>query len=248
VNASPDLSFQLQQIPELRPRPQPLRNTPIAGVLLTNADLDHLLGVFCLREGDRLDIHASTATRTIAESWLGLETVLNTFCGARWHEPPTKDFAPLDAESGPGLQYRAIELPGKPPPFAKGAEAGAHSLAYQFLDPRTGGRLLVAPDVAEVTQGLRDALTDSSAVLFDGTFWSSDELINIKPKAGRASDMGHVTIRDCSLDLLKKTASSVKVYIHINNTNPILAPNSAERSAVEAAGIQVGADGLEFDL
>jgi len=206
VNASSDLSVQLQQFPELHPYTQPLRNSPIAGVLLTNADLDHLLGLFSLREGHSLDVYASTATRRIAESSLGLETVLNTFCGSRWSEPPTKDFAPLcaDSETDEGLLFRAIELPGKPPPFARNAEPGAHSLAYQFLDPRTGGRLLVAPDVAEVSPALHEALSNSDAVLFDGTFWSSDELVKVRPGARPAADMGHVTIRDCSLELLKK--------------------------------------------
>jgi pyrroloquinoline quinone biosynthesis protein B len=250
VNASSDLSVQLQQFPELHPYTQPLRNSPIAGVLLTNADLDHLLGLFSLREGHSLDVYASTATRRIAESSLGLETVLNTFCGSRWSEPPTKDFAPLcaDSETDEGLLFRAIELPGKPPPFARNAEPGAHSLAYQFLDPRTGGRLLVAPDVAEVSPALHEALSNSDAVLFDGTFWSSDELVKVRPGARPAADMGHVTIRDCSLELLKKSTSSNKVYIHINNTNPILSPHSAERAAVEAAGIVVGWDGMEFEL
>jgi pyrroloquinoline quinone biosynthesis protein B len=125
---------------------------------------------------------------------------------------------------------------------------GGHSLAYQFVDRRTGGRLLVAPDVAQITPSLSEAVSTSEAVLFDGTFWSSDELSKVRPNAKLAADMGHVTIRDCSLELLKKSTSSNKVYIHINNTNPILAPHSPERMAVEAAGIAVGWDGLEFEL
>jgi pyrroloquinoline quinone biosynthesis protein B len=252
INASPDISFQLRQFPELQPRAQPMRNTPVAGVFLTNADLDHVLGLFSLREGDRLEVHASAATRHIAESCLGLETVLNNFGGSDWHEPPTTNFTTVVPGSVPksDLLYRAIELKGTPPPFAGKAEptGGGHSLAYEFLDPRTGGRLLVAPDVAEINAGLREALATSDAVLFDGTFWSSDELARVRPGARQAGDMGHVTIRDCSLELLKKSASSTKVYIHINNTNPILATDSAERAAVETAGIVVGWDGLEFEL
>ena len=210
-----------------------MRNTPIAGVFLTNSDLDHLLGLFSLREGNPLEVYASAATRRIAESSLGLEFTT---------------LAP-DVGSDKGLRCRAIELPGKPPPFARSDEAtGGHSLAYQFLDPQTGGRLLVAPDVSEINQGLREALATSNAVLFDGTFWSSDELAKVRPDGRQAAEMGHVTIRDCSLELLKRSTSSNKVYIHINNTNPILASDSAERAAVEAAGIVVGWDGLEFEL
>lgn len=218
---------------------------------MTNSDLDHVLGVFSLREGNGLDVYASSATRSVADSCLGLETVLNRFCGSTWHEPATTDFIQLAQESGSQrvLLYRAIELPGKPPPFA-GTEKirQGHSLAYQFKDPETGGRLLVAPDVAEINQGLREALATSDAVLFDGTFWSADELAKVRPGAQKASEMGHVTIRDGSLDLLTQSPASTKVYIHINNTNPILAAKSAERAAVEAAGIKVGWDGFEFDL
>ncbi len=220
-------------------------------MLLTNSDLDHLLGLFSLREGGGLNIYASKAVRDTAASSLGLETVLNTFCGSSWHEPPTKDFEPLvpNSEDGSSLLYRAIALPGTPPPFAKNsAPAGMHSLAYQFLDQRSGGRLVVAPDVAQVNPGLLEALENSDAVLFDGTFWSANELSVVKPNAQKAADMGHVTIQDGSLNLLAKLTAPRKVYIHINNTNPILAPDAPERAEVEAAGITVGSDGLEFEL
>jgi pyrroloquinoline quinone biosynthesis protein B len=248
VNASPDFAVQIHNFPDLHPRTHPARNTPIAGVLLTNSDLDHLLGVFSLREAGSMDIYASAAVHSTAESSLSLETVLNSFGNSRWHEPP-EDFAPLSRDSGAtGLSYRAIALPGTPPPFAKRAPAGVHSLAYQFQDPVTGGRLLVAPDVAEVTQELQQALESSQGVLLDGTFWSADELAGVRPNAPKAFEMGHVTIKDVSLALLAKLPARQKIYIHINNTNPILAPGSPERTAVETAGIAVGWDGLEFEL
>jgi pyrroloquinoline quinone biosynthesis protein B len=251
VNASPDLPAQIQDFPDLQPRPDSLRNSPLTDVLLTNSDLDHVLGLFSLREGGRLNIHATAAVRDTLAGCLGLETVLNTFCGSNWHEPPLADFQRLspDPAPAPSLLYRAIELPGHPPPFAKSAtHAGIQSVAYQFLDPQTGGRLLVAPDVAAVNQGLLEALATSDAVLFDGTFWSADELGGVKPNAPKAAEMGHVTIRDCSLELLGKLAARTKIYIHINNTNPVLAPHSPERATVEAAGITVGEDGFEFEL
>jgi len=145
--------------------------------------------------------------------------------------------------------YRAIELPGKPPPFAKAIPSeGSHSIAYQLMDARTGGRLLVAPDVGDLNDKLLEALSSSDAVLFDGTFWSADELSRVKLRAPKAGEMGHVTIRDCSLNLLAKSPARHKIYVHINNTNPILAPDSPQRAAVEAAGVMVGADGFEFEL
>lgn len=252
VNASPDVRAQIESFAELQPGKDPsapLRNTPIAGVLLTNADLDHALGLFSLREGGRLNIHAPRAVRDTLARRLGLDTALNAFCGTEWHEPPLH-FARLGRGKDAGdLSYRMIPLPGKPPPFAKKISArGTHSVAYQFLDRRTGGRLLVAPDVAAVNKDLQAALENSDAILFDGTFWSKDELKGVKSSARAANEMGHVTIKDFSLELLKKLPARRKILIHINNTNPVLAKDSPERAAVTAAGITIGHDGLEFEL
>ena len=248
VNASPDVPFQIEAFSDLQPGKNLLRGTPIAGVLLTHADLDHALGLFSLREGGRLNIFAPRAVREVLTRSIGLDKVLNTFCGADWHEPPTR-FAPLDPEDKGGLSYRMIPLAGNAPPFVKKISPhGTHSVAYQFLDNRTGGLLLVAPDVCAVNKGLRDALKNSDAILFDGTFWSGDELKGLKSTARTAGEMGHVTIRDASLELLRKLPARRKIYTHINNTNPVLAADSPERAAVEDAGIVVGWDGLEFEI
>lgn len=249
VNASPDLPSQIETHPDLQPAGGSSRNSPIAGVLLTNADLDHALGLFSLREGSRIEIYAPRAVRETLITHLNLAAILESFCGISWHEPPKTGFAPLGPEGAPttGLLYRAIELPGTPPPFAKAAP-GAHSVAYQFTDSRTGGRLLVAPDVAGLNEPLLRALSNSDIILFDGTFWSGDELAGVKPQAPKATEMGHVTIKDCSLELLRNLTARQKILIHINNTNPVLAPESPERAVAEAAGITIGADGLDFEL
>jgi pyrroloquinoline quinone biosynthesis protein B len=106
----------------------------------------------------------------------------------------------------------------------------------------------VAPDVGAVNKGLSEALKNSDAVLFDGTFWSGDELKGLKSTARTAGEMGHVTIRDTSLELLRKLPARRKIYIHINNTNPVLAADSPERAVVESARVEVGWDSLEFEL
>ena len=218
-------------------------------MLLTNADLDHALGLFSLREGGRLNIHAPRAVRDTLVSHLGLDAALNAFCGTEWREPPLR-FARLGTGKDAGdLSCRMIPLPGRPPPFAKKIfPRGTHSVAYQFMDRRTGGRLLVAPDVAAVNKDLLAALENSDAILFDGTFWSKDELKGVKSSARAADEMGHVTIEDFTLALLKKLPARRKILIHINNTNPVLAKDSPERAAVAAAGITIGHDGLEFEL
>ena len=244
VNASPDLAAQINFFPELHPSPDSTRNSPIAGVFLTNADLDHVLGLFALREGGRLDIVAPKAIQQPLAGPLGLNTVLDSFCGVTWHEPQST----FSSGEESNLRYRAIALPGGPPLYASNLKDGPHSVAYQFLDTTAGGKLLVAPDVAAVNPELLAALKDSDAILFDGTFWSNDDLAKVRPGTRTPEQMGHVTIKDGSLDLLVKLPAKRKIYTHINNTNSILSPQSPERAAVEAAGITVGQDGIEFEL
>jgi pyrroloquinoline quinone biosynthesis protein B len=251
VNASPDLTAQIRACPDLNPGPAAPRGTPISGVLLTNADLDHVAGLLSLREGGRLRVHATKAVRDTLDGHLGLTALIESFCGIDWIEPPTADFAPLPggAEGQGSLVYRAIGLPGHPPIFARERfPDGVHNAAYCIRDTKTGGRLLLAPDVAGWNDALTGAMAASDAVLFDGTFWSEDELQRFKPAAPTAAEMGHVTIRDHSLARLGGLSARHKIYIHVNNTNPVLSPGSPEQAAVLAAGVAVGCDGMEFEL
>jgi pyrroloquinoline quinone biosynthesis protein B len=251
VNASPDLPAQIRACPGLNPGQAAQRGTPISEVLLTNADLDHVMGLLSLREGGRLRVHATQAVRATLDASLGLTTIMDSFCGIDWIEPPTVDFAPLPGckEGRASLLYRAIALPGRPPVFARGKNpGGVHNAAYCIMDTITGGRLLLAPDVAGWNDALAGAMAASDAVLFDGTFWSEDELRRFKPAASTAAEMGHLTIKDHSLARLGGLSARRKICIHVNNTNPVLSPDSPERAAVEAAGIVVGYDGLEFEL
>jgi pyrroloquinoline quinone biosynthesis protein B len=251
INASPDVRAQLGAFSDLHPTSAALRTNPVSGVLLTNADLDHVAGLLSLREGGRLRVHATRAVRDTLTEFLGLTAILDAFCGVDWQEPSQADFAPLVGNDGGkgSLEYCAIALPGGPPLFARGRKLdGAHSAAYFISDRNTGGRLLVAPDVGGWNDALVDAMRQSDAVLFDGTFWSGDELLRVKASARTAAEMGHLTIRYDTLAVLGKLSAARKIYIHINNTNPVLSPGSPERAAVAAAGVEVGYDGLEFEI
>jgi pyrroloquinoline quinone biosynthesis protein B len=126
--------------------------------------------------------------------------------------------------------------------------ATGHSVAYQIEDRKTGARLLAAPDVSAITPALAEALVNSDIVLFDGTFWSGNELSRVREGARTAEEMGHLPIREGSLEALRRLPAKYKVYFHINNTNPILEPESAERAEIEGAGMIVGYDGWEIDL
>lgn len=250
INASPDLRAQIEAFPALQPRPETPRNSPVRGVFLTNADLDHVLGLVLLREGGKIGIHATQAVRESLEEGLNFGAVLGAFSGMIWQEP-TSEFAPLVADGVPsGLLCRAIGLPGGPPRYlSRGSKySEGHSIAYQILDERTGRRLLIAADVASVPPELQTVLEESDAVLFDGTFWSAEELRAVSPGARTSAEMGHLTISGESLEILRALPAARKIYLHINNTNPILDPDSPQRAEVDAAGIVVGEDGYAFEL
>ncbi len=246
VNASPDLRAQLEMFPGLQPSETQVRATLLSDVLLTNADLDHVLGLFLLREHrQKLRVHCTAAVRDTLSGALQMGAVLNEYCGVEWRDLPESP-ALLGSTN---LTYRAIPLPGGPPRYAKGGYlSDRQSVALEFVDERRGARLVVAPDVAAITPELSQALDAADAVIFDGTFWSEDELRRVDPVARTASEMGHLPVSRGSLDALRKLRAQTRVYIHINNTNPMLAPDSAERAEVAAAGIIVGEDGMEFEL
>jgi pyrroloquinoline quinone biosynthesis protein B len=248
VNAPPDLSSQIEASAGFHPNFQSLRNSPIEGVLLTSADLDQVLGIFSLREGSRLRISATKAVRDTLEQNLRLGSIMEVFCGAVWTEPPVEKFAPLFPESGEnnGIQYRAIPLPGLGPRFSR-KSGGWARIAYEFMAGDSGQRVLIAPGVASMTPALSVALQECSLVLLDGTFWSEAELMQIRPGATTASEMGHLPMQ-ASLEFLKKCPARHKVFVHINNTNPALQPGSSERAAVEKAGVCLSPDGAEFEL
>ena len=227
INASPDLPRQIESATRLQPRLNTSRNTPIAGVLLTNADIDHALGLLLLRQQEKpLVVYATDETRT-ALGWL--DRTLKRFRGIEWRTVVPK-FQSLDSS----LAFRAIELPG--------------SIAFQFRDATSGRTALFAPSVGSFTQQLRDAVHTSDLVIFDGTFWSEEELGRVRPGARSAREMNHLPINDGSFDVLQQSQAHRKIYTHINNTNPILMPGSYERAQVEEAGIEIARDGLEIVL
>lgn len=242
INAGPDFLSRVDFLP--RPSGNS-RQSPVAAVLLTNADLDHVLGLLCMREGAALHLYATDAVRQSLSKAFAIDSLLRSFTDLQWHVvQPTVPFSIAG-----DIEVRAIFLPANAPLFDRvnDAETG-HSVAYDLHDRETGKRLLVAPDVGEITPELHEALHAADAVLFDGTFWRDDELQRIKPGARTSRAMGHVPIAEGSLDLLRSLKAPYKSYFHINNTNPILNPASPERSLVESAGIRVEEDGAEWIL
>jgi pyrroloquinoline quinone biosynthesis protein B len=227
INASPDLTRQIERTPALWPRSDSPRNTRIAGIFLTNADLDHGLGLLLLRQQETpLVVYATGETRG-ALDWI--DRALKPFCGVEWLSV-ARDLTSLTKS----VAFRAISLP--------------QSIGLQFRDQSSDASVLIAPAVGTLTDELHDAVKTSDVVLFDGTFWKDDELLAFRLHGRRAREMNHLPIADGSLEFLRHSPARRKLYIHINNTNPIFMPGSRERAQLEQAGIEIACDGLEIIL
>jgi pyrroloquinoline quinone biosynthesis protein B len=253
LNASPDVRLQIESFPPLLPTGATPRGTRIEGILLTNADLDHTLGLLILREGGRLPVHATATVRHALTEGVALAAILESYCGVDWREPPS-ELSPLTYADGTpsGLHYAAFALPGKPPRYLEGrAEAApGDCVGYRIVDKATGGRLVFLPDAAILDEVVMGQLRACDVLLLDGTFWSENEMERMGVGTTPASRMGHLPIggQDGSLVRIAPLSIARKIYVHINNTNPILVEDSPERAAVEAAGVEVGHDGMDLTL
>ena len=230
-----------------------VRGSALEGVLLACADLDHVLGLFQLREGDCLCVHATTATWRAIREGMRLDAVLGHYAGLTSREPPGQP-EPLLVDDGEpsGLQYETSPVPGKPPRYREG-EAGPQPgdcVGHRFQDRATGGRIAVIPGLAAIGPVVLNRLRECDAVLIDGTFWSENELAELGAGDTPASAMGHLPVggRDGSLDIVAGLPSRRRIYIHVNNTNPMILENSPQRREVESRGVEVGRDGLEVEI
>jgi pyrroloquinoline quinone biosynthesis protein B len=248
INASPEIRAQIEACSDLWPRAE--RHSPIAGILLTNGDLDHCLGLLSLRESHPLTLYATEAVRAGFTEGNVLYRTLERFPEQiTWRRLVPGQAQPLGG-LGSALQVTAIPAPGKLPLHLEGRRAPSPEDNVGFLiSAGSGPRLAYFSGIAGPSPEVERALADADVVFFDGTFWSSDELIAAGLGTRSAEEMAHWPIGGPagSLQFLSQPRL-MTVYIHINNTNPILYDDSPEQSAVTAAGIVVASDGLEWDL
>ncbi|HEV2472604.1 MAG TPA: pyrroloquinoline quinone biosynthesis protein PqqB [Chthonomonadales bacterium] len=253
VNASPDIRFQVEAFPPLRGNGNTGRGSAIEAVLLTNGDLDHTLGLVLLREGEKIRACSSISVRSDLERGLGLISLLDSYCGIEWLEPP-QTLAPLPLRGGgpSGLLYRAFSVPGKPPRYSEAVRLPAPDdcIGYRVEDAATGGTLVCIPDIAALDERTTAEIAQCDLLLIDGTFWSDNEMEEVCPGGRSAASMGHATIGGelGTLKALKHLRETQVVYVHINNTNPILRAHSPERAELQACGIECGFDGMQFVL
>ncbi len=247
LNATPDVRFQIESFPQLHPGPG-LRETPVRGVLLTDAELDHTLGLLILREGTSLEVFATAAVLAALAEAFPIRQILHSYAPFRWQEVEPGEAFLLDEGK---LRVRAFRLGAKRPRYATDSKIGGDwVVGYRFEDLETGGVAVYAPAIEAWTSELDAQLSGAHCAFIDGTFWTDNEMIRVGASRLTAREMGHLQISGAggSAERLAAWPIPRKVYLHINNTNPILDDESAESRFLPGMGIEVGWDGMEVEV
>jgi pyrroloquinoline quinone biosynthesis protein B len=256
LGASPDLRTQIEATPELHPR-QGMRHSPIAGIALANADLDHVLGLLLLRELQPLRLHSTASVRRILREDNSMFGMLNRIPDqAKWTDFASgEEFSLRDAEGADsGIRCRAWSLSNHYPSYVTAERQaqlspGDASLCF-FIHPNSGARLAYMPAVPQVNDALLTELDTCDVLLFDGTFWSNTELMqvnDVQKSGATARQMGHIPVEE-TLVKLAGLRRPRKIFLHINNTNPMLDETSPQYRLVRNAGWEIAEDGWQFDL
>jgi pyrroloquinoline quinone biosynthesis protein B len=252
LGASPDLRSQIEATPELHPRQG--RHSPIAGVALANADVDHALGLLLLRELQPLRIHSTASVRRILREDNSMFGMLHRIPDqAVWTDfEPGKQFPLCDAKgTDSGLRCQPWPLSTHYPAYVitrrRSQLSPAEASLGFFIHAKSGALLAYFPAVPQVDDALLAELDTCAVLLFDGTFWSDDELIRVQGSTQTAQEMGHVAVEN-TLIKLAGVRRPRKIFLHINNTNPMLDEASPQYRQVRSAGWEIAEDGWQFNL
>ncbi|MDP2867238.1 pyrroloquinoline quinone biosynthesis protein PqqB [Methyloversatilis sp.] len=251
-NASPDILTQFQQFPELQPA-RALRDTAVKAIVLIDGQIDHTTGLYMLRE--HRQPHEIWCTPPVQEDLTQgnpLFRLLGHYCGVNWNALPI-DESMFEMKHVPDLRFHAHHLRSNAPPYSprRDKPVPGDNIGVTIEDTKTGRKIYYAPGLVDIEPHVWAAMQAADVVLVDGTFWTDDEMIALGASKKYARDMGHLPQTGESgmmvwLDKLPKTTR--KILIHINNTNPILNEDSAQRRELESRGIEVAYDGMDITV
>ncbi|ODS02141.1 pyrroloquinoline quinone biosynthesis protein B [Methyloceanibacter marginalis] len=259
LNASPDIRQQINATPELHPdRQGPPRNSPIKAVVLTNGDVDAVAGLLCLRESQPLTVYGSARVLDVLADNSIFE-VLNPDLVKRETMALGESFA-VEGPSGPvGLTIEAFTVPGKIPLYLEDEEKGTggsfgteegDTVGLKVTEDASGKHFFFIPGCSGLDEPLRERLNGAPLLFFDGTLYTNDEMIvqGLMQKTG--DRIGHMNMSGPkgTLEQMAPLNIARKIFIHINNSNPVLRDDSPERATVEGAGWEVSYDGMEVTL
>ena len=256
VNASPDLRQQLLATPQLHPKAGQLRHSPIAGVILTNGEVDAVAGLLSMREGSPFTLYAHERVLAILRS-NSIFNVLNEKYVKRQGIEVDRAFEPALPDGSPsGMEILPFEVPGKGAWYLEGKAHPAGSdgvgdtLGLRIADRTSGQYFYFIAACAKVTDALKARIKGAPLVFFDGTVWRDDELVaaGLGQKTGQS--MGHISMSGDhgAIESFGGLDIARKVFLHINNSNPAWLKGSDERKALERAGWQIPGDGTEITL
>jgi pyrroloquinoline quinone biosynthesis protein B len=257
LNASPDLRQQIAHIGCLNPRTEDgLRNSPIKAVVLTNGDVDHIMGLVHMREAQPFAIYATERVLGV----IAANSVFNILAAGvveriplELERPTTLTGAGVDL----GLTVEAFDVPGKIALYledwSEGPRLGTRlgdTIGLKVSDEARGQSFYYIPGCAGLDEDLAARIRGASTVFFDGTLYRDDEMIDQGLLDKTGPRMGHISMSGPagSIAAFRPLGVGRKVFVHINNSNPVLDERSSERAAVEAAGWEVGYDGMEIRL
>ncbi len=250
INASPDLRQQILSTSALHPKPGVLRHSPIAAVVLTNAEVDAVAGLLSMREGSPFILYAHPRVLDVLRS-NNIFNVLDAAKIPRVAIAPGVAFEPLAEGVSIGLRITPFDVPGKPAWYLEGvAPAGdGDTLGLRIEDISTGNSVCIVTACARVTNDLKAQIGGCNILFFDGTLWRDDELIAAGLGLKTGQRMGHIAMNgdDGAIAALAGVDVERKVFVHINNSNPVWHA-SPERDAAKRAGWEIGFDGMEFRL
>ncbi|SDH18635.1 pyrroloquinoline quinone biosynthesis protein PqqB [Pelagibacterium luteolum] len=248
-NASPDLRQQIANTPALWPKQGLKRHSPIAGVILTNGEIDAIAGLLTLREGSPFTLYAHERVLSILKS----NSIFNALKPQHVVRQPValgeRFFPALPDGSRSGLEILPFAAPGKTALFLEDNDQNTEgdTLGLLVVDRSSGARVVFLAACAAMTDELLNLIDGVDAVFFDGTLWRDDEMVanGLSSKTGQR--MGHIAMSDV-IPALAETPIGNKFFLHINNSNPALRPDSDERKMLEAAGWSIPAEGMEITI
>jgi len=250
-NASPDIRAQIESFPALQPA-RKVRDTAIAAVLLIDSQIDHCTGLLTLREGCPHQVWCTAMVHQDLSSGFPLFNMLAHWNGGLQHNLIELDGMPFSIPACPNLRLTAIALRSSAPPYSphRGNPHPGDNIGLFIEDLQTGGALFYAPGLGQVDEQLLGWMRRADCLLVDGTLWRDDEMCVCEVGDKLGSEMGHLPQSGAGgmIEVLDSLPGPRKILIHINNTNPILDVDSAERAILDEHGIEVAWDGLSIQL
>jgi len=250
LNCSPDLRSQIEATPELHSQSKNgIRQSPITGAILTSADVDCVLGLLHLREQQPLELYSTRTVRKVIREDNSLFRMLEQKPDqTRWNE-----IDPGAQISARGINFKAVATGGDYPYYVQNgsrSELPEGSAVIGLIAETNHKKMVFFPGVREIADETLALLDTCDLLLMDGTFWTDDELIRIQGGGRTAREMGHIPVSgaDGSMERLREVRRPRKVFIHINNTNPMLNEIGPEYQQIRQAGWEIAEDGMEFLL